>query len=1142
MASICHRSFLIPVLTLVLLLAVTSVSLGADKMQKPTDQRATVPARFAPVYGFPNESGQSSTSPTAPPDKMILGGTGSRANPEGVGQTSYDYQHNCTMGRQIEHRVAYTNNAPYGTYIHMDWMDQQNAQLGNNRGIGYQAYNIGDCSGYAFASGGTRIEGGFAGYVGMDAHNLDASNSWAVPVAHETQANTTSRGYWDYYAGGPVFGVFVSDGSSDIFGWYLNHGTGDHDPPNTNDWPKHDWDIDGADYVLHMVTSEFGGALGDPQTMSYYRRVGPYGVDEGVWSDQHVIDTVMNINVTVTSSPISDKVAIVWNAPVDYHRDQGNAIEFANQYENDIWFAIATDNGADWASHPTNLGNPSIGHSVDLGIGGGYNPLVGGNLTTYDSLDIIKAYCDLSALWSIQDDPDDYLQIVWGGRRWGTDDPSAITLYFRQSAIYHWNQKTDEIKPVIKAFWDTGCGTVLPAWGSDVAKMTISECDGKFYICFTQFGSEENPCGTYDGEAGPQGKVLAGQLYMTVYDPFYDGWDRPQTVTGPAHAPGECTRPTGFSTADGTCNSEYWSSMARYGRVDNCKLAVSGPAVDIIYVNDLTPGGAIQTESGVWNLNPVRWMVYPCREAVPEPGFLVTPTEFGVCYHQGVIAIGTTDDTTVTMTMENPGILANDPVSIAVNYVSGGSGNTVVTATPNSGISIPPAGGQVPVDLHIVTTGEDDYVTVNYSIVITHQAGATPPTTVTVPMCILVSEDFWPPENAVIATACKRLRVYNNGQMSNNAANASLDFTDDPNDCATVYLYDASPLMCRDDAGTKVCYHSVFNNYYGTENTMRQLSLLFVDSTSNTDYTYATAEFLTGDSTIGMIVEYYAPRNDVTNCGYVIQKLKFWNRTEVTLTGVAAGEVLDWDVSSHEHGSENFPGSDPTRNLVYQSCSGDNQHDPCDTLQDCDRFAGIAAAKGVGTAQDTLGFKNYLVLENDVFVYTTTPPGFADNPFSPDTTYAIMTGQNGYWWKNYPNNPADTGEDLNTVVTFGVYDMDPNDTLCVVKILTTSKEDPGASDLKANIDLANAFIANHDEIKCVAGGCCDMAGDANDDAAVNIGDAVHLINYIFKSGPPPPCLNEGDANGDCAINIGDAVHLINYIFKSGPPPVCGCVP
>ncbi len=65
-------------------------------------------------------------------------------------------------------------------------------------------------------------------------------------------------------------------------------------------------------------------------------------------------------------------------------------------------------------------------------------------------------------------------------------------------------------------------------------------------------------------------------------------------------------------------------------------------------------------------------------------------------------------------------------------------------------------------------------------------------------------------------------------------------------------------------------------------------------------------------------------------------------------------------------------------------------------------------------------------------------------------------------------------------------------------------------------------------------------GDANSDGGVNVGDAVFIVNYIFKSGAAPDPKRVGDANGDCAVNVGDAVYLINYIFKSGPPPVLGC--
>jgi hypothetical protein len=72
------------------------------------------------------------------------------------------------------------------------------------------------------------------------------------------------------------------------------------------------------------------------------------------------------------------------------------------------------------------------------------------------------------------------------------------------------------------------------------------------------------------------------------------------------------------------------------------------------------------------------------------------------------------------------------------------------------------------------------------------------------------------------------------------------------------------------------------------------------------------------------------------------------------------------------------------------------------------------------------------------------------------------------------------------------------------------------------------------------GSCCNVAGDANDDGLVNVGDAVFLITYIFRGGAEPVCMKEGDANNDCQVNVGDAVYIINYVFKSGQEPICGC--
>jgi hypothetical protein len=69
-----------------------------------------------------------------------------------------------------------------------------------------------------------------------------------------------------------------------------------------------------------------------------------------------------------------------------------------------------------------------------------------------------------------------------------------------------------------------------------------------------------------------------------------------------------------------------------------------------------------------------------------------------------------------------------------------------------------------------------------------------------------------------------------------------------------------------------------------------------------------------------------------------------------------------------------------------------------------------------------------------------------------------------------------------------------------------------------------------------------VCGDANGDGQANVGDAVFLINFVFKGGPAPIPLCVGDANADNGTNVGDAVYLINFVFKGGPAPNATCCP
>lgn len=95
-------------------------------------------------------------------------------------------------------------------------------------------------------------------------------------------------------------------------------------------------------------------------------------------------------------------------------------------------------------------------------------------------------------------------------------------------------------------------------------------------------------------------------------------------------------------------------------------------------------------------------------------------------------------------------------------------------------------------------------------------------------------------------------------------------------------------------------------------------------------------------------------------------------------------------------------------------------------------------------------------------------------------------------------------------------------------------------------DLANGSPG---EGESVAGGR-QLPGDANQDSALDLGDAVRLMLLLFQgAGRTPPCegatVADGsnvallDHNGDAAIDPSDVIHLLNYLFLHGAPHVLG---
>ncbi|MFP6738105.1 MAG: hypothetical protein VCD34_05115, partial [Planctomycetota bacterium] len=77
-----------------------------------------------------------------------------------------------------------------------------------------------------------------------------------------------------------------------------------------------------------------------------------------------------------------------------------------------------------------------------------------------------------------------------------------------------------------------------------------------------------------------------------------------------------------------------------------------------------------------------------------------------------------------------------------------------------------------------------------------------------------------------------------------------------------------------------------------------------------------------------------------------------------------------------------------------------------------------------------------------------------------------------------------------------------------------------------------------------------LPGDANQDARVDLSDAVALLLHLFGRRPELPPCGDGrlddpgnisilDSNGDETVNVSDAVWLLGYMYQGGAPPSRG---
>jgi hypothetical protein len=299
---------------------------------------------------------------------------------------------------------------------------------------------------------------------------------------------------------------------------------------------------------------------------------------------------------------------------------------------------------------------------------------------------------------------------------------------------------------------------------------------------------------------------------------------------------------------------------------------------------------------------------------------------------------------------------------------------------------------------------------------------------------------------------------------------------------------------------------------------------------------------MTQDSTIAFEKVTVSPLDD---CPFIIQYMKVYSFDGETHTDLMVGEAIDWDIPYDPRDDDvdeetwrvcNYGGFDGVLNLLYQQgyeATWDDDSVDEDCQSNFDRFGGNAFVESYfGGAFASGGPDGGAVGENEGIQ---NDDGFIQGLFYQEMMKTGLTA-------------TDSVEDLHSAMCFeNNLDLGATDYYEVVTVLATVHEGTLA-ELKANITAgkawytANGGMAIFADLDGTGGidlcqGCCEVMGDLNDDGVLSMSDIIYFVNWMWKGGPDPSCLDEVDVNGDLSGSVGDIIYIVNYLWKGGPAPV-----
>lgn len=414
----------------------------------------------APIKNYPAITGDDGVSgapyfPSRPGGILLSPGDSS-------GWTQYDYQTNGSTGN----RVKLDNSGA----VHMAWTNA----------ITYPSprrvyYNYFDANGESPWPG-----------QGTDAslHNNDGYC--------QVSSTADGRGVIAYHQGGGIDSLFLAVDTYPGLGIFNTYRV----PNRFNGvhlmWPYVTVSRTGD---IHVVATPISG---NP-TIGYTK-----STDGGpTWSQLQGVDSSGAISVVITSSPVSDKVAII------YIRSNPDVLHSSTK---DICYIQSLD-GNTW-----DFPNGRV------------------NVTNYGGDDdSLSAGSDLDGVYDFNDN----LHIIWNAH-WELGG-----YYYYLSWLYHYSQTPGTITEIIRSdsLWlDSGCDFGGWNWHFCKNSVAVQESTNFIFVEYTDFDTSDCSAGGYAN----------GDLYVHYSSDGGATWSARQNVTN-SQTPG---------CAPGDCESDNWSSMA----------------------------------------------------------------------------------------------------------------------------------------------------------------------------------------------------------------------------------------------------------------------------------------------------------------------------------------------------------------------------------------------------------------------------------------------------------------------------------------------------------------------------------------------------------------------------------------------------